>query len=126
MIESNKARRDLLDVIDVPDLTEDERQAIMKKPARKPRKDKGTKRKRPLRDKAKDRKDRKDKGTKRKRPLLTDIASKLIERIEAVENVSADDFVYDLPTSRCEVEGFSRTRWSEPGNDVQSIGWDLS
>jgi len=41
LMESNEARRDLLDVIDVPDLTEDERRARMK-PARKPRKDKGT------------------------------------------------------------------------------------
>ena len=39
-------------------------------------------------------KPRKDKGTKRKRPLR-DMASELIERIEAVENVSTDDFVYD-------------------------------
>jgi len=30
LMESNEVRRDLLDVIDVPDLTEDERQARMK------------------------------------------------------------------------------------------------
>ena len=60
-----------------------------------------------------------------KRPLR-DMASKLIERIEAVENVLTDDFVYDLPTSRCEIEGFSRTIWSDQDNDVRSIGWDLS
>jgi len=66
---------DLLDVIDVPYLKEDERQAM-----KKLRKDKG--------------KPRKDKGTKRKRPLR-DMTRELIERIEAVENVSTDDFVYD-------------------------------
>ena len=27
-----------------------------------------------------------------------------------------------LPTNRCEIEGISRTRWSDPGNDEQSIG----
>jgi len=72
LMESIEVRRDLLDVIDVPDLTEDERQARMK-PARKPRKDKGSKRKGPLRD----------------------MARQLIEHIEAVEKVSTDDFVYD-------------------------------
>ena len=58
LMESTEVRRDLLDVIDVPDLTEDERQARMKRPPK-------------------------------------DMARELIECIEAVENESTDDFVYD-------------------------------
>ena len=66
LMESIEVRRDLLDVI-VPDLTEDERQAMMKL--------------------------YKDKGTKKKRSPK-DMARELIECIKAVE-VSTDDFVYD-------------------------------
>ena len=65
-MESTEVCRDLLDVIDVPDLTEDERQAMMKRC--------------------------KDKGTKKKRSLR-DTARELIECIEAVENIST--VVYD-------------------------------
>jgi len=56
-------------------------------------------------------------------------AKDLIMRIEDVENVSTEDFVYDTypqATSRCKNEEFSRTRWSDQDNDAQSIGWDLS
>ena len=61
-MESNEVRRDLLDVIDVPGLTEDERQARMKRPP----------------------KDMAPRG-------FHQYAEDLIERIEAVENVSTNE-----------------------------------